>query len=103
MRNMYVSRLNERRTRHSCNIITSLSLPGQEPHSGRSAASRTIGRKHFHPLPVSGIIHHSTYSITRNVRSQRYMSHYSEESQSLAEKIVNTCDTTRAEPEYLRA
>ena len=31
------------------------------------------------------------------------MNHYHDESQSLAEKIVNTCDTTRPEPEYLRA
>ncbi len=31
------------------------------------------------------------------------MSYYHDESQSLAEKIVNTCDTTRPEPEYLRA
>jgi predicted RNA-binding Zn ribbon-like protein len=31
------------------------------------------------------------------------MSHYSQESELLAEKIVNTTDTTRAEPEYLRA
>ena len=31
------------------------------------------------------------------------MKYYHEESQSLAEQIINTCDTTRPEPEYLRA
>ena len=31
------------------------------------------------------------------------MSHYQHESRLLAEQIVNTCDTTRPEPEYLRA
>jgi predicted RNA-binding Zn ribbon-like protein len=31
------------------------------------------------------------------------MSHYGQESELLAEKIVNTTDATRAEPEYLRA
>ncbi len=31
------------------------------------------------------------------------MSHYHQDARLLAEQIINTCDTTRAEPEYLRA
>src|SRR4051812_33801282 len=54
------------------------------------------------PLHVSGIMNFSTYSITSIVRSQEKLSHY-KDVQLLAEKIVNTRDTTQAEPEHLRA
>ena len=54
------------------------------------------------PTSVSGKIELSAYSITPIVRGQVIMSHY-HESGVLAEQIVNTRDTTQAEPEYLRA
>jgi predicted RNA-binding Zn ribbon-like protein len=39
----------------------------------------------------------------KSVRSQYDMNHYKREDELLAEQLVNTRDTTRAEPEFLRA
>jgi hypothetical protein len=52
---------------------------------------------------VRGIINLSAYTITKFVRSQHNLSHYNESNPLLAENIVNTTDTTRPEPEYLRS